>query len=83
MLRNEIVPVARGEELKSVDVANVPELLSIAEKVRDTGEPCVLKRDGEESAILSPVPPGPRRQRRTGVVTRNDPLWNMVGMASP
>jgi len=71
-----------ARELKSVDVANVPELLSIAEKVRETGEPCVLKHEGEDLAILSPVPLAPRRQRKTGIVTRNDPLWNIVGIAS-
>lgn len=63
-------------------MANLPELLSIAQNVRETGEPCVLTRDGEEIAILSPVPEAPRRQRKTGVVTRNDPLWNIVGMAN-
>ena len=42
----------------------------------------MLKRDGEEIAILSPVFPVPRRQRKTGTVARNDPLWNIVGMAS-
>lgn len=67
---------------KSVDVAHVPELLSIAEKVRETGESCILKRGRVEIAILSPVPAAPRKQRKTGVVTRNDPLWNIVGMAS-
>lgn len=70
------------KELKPLDVANVPELLSIAENVRETGEPCVLTRDGEEIAILSPVPEAPRRQRKTGIVTRNDSLWNIVGIAT-
>jgi len=68
--------------LKSLDVAHMAELLTVAERVRETGEPCVLKRDGEEIAILSPVPSAPRRQRKTGIVTRDDSLWNIVGMAT-
>ncbi len=71
-----------ARKLKAVDVANVPELLSIAEKVRESGEPCVLQRNGDQIAILSPVPVAPRRERKSGIVTRNDPLWNIVGMAS-
>ena len=67
--------------MKSVDVANVPELLTLAERVQQTGEPCVLKRGGEDIAILSPVPEAPRRQRKSGLVTRDDSLWNIVGMA--
>lgn len=44
-----------AKELKPVDVSRVPELLSIAEEVRASGVGRLLKRNGEELAILAPV----------------------------
>ena len=44
-----------AEVLKSIDVSNLPELLSLAEEVRTTREPRVLRRDAEELALLIPV----------------------------
>lgn len=70
-----------AKEPKSLDVAGVPELLRIAKQVRESGQPCVLKLNGEQIAILSPVPSVRRRERKSGIVTRNDSLWDIVGMA--
>lgn len=44
-----------AKELKPVDVSEVPELLRIAEDVRASGVGRLLKRNGEELAILAPV----------------------------
>jgi hypothetical protein len=44
-----------AKELKPVDVSKLPELLSIAEDVRASGVGRLLKRNGEELAILAPV----------------------------
>ena len=71
-----------AKERKPVDVSRVPELLRLAREVRDSGESRVLAHDDEELAILSPVPKEPRRTRKSGVVTRSDSLWDIVGMAS-
>ena len=58
-------------KLKRIDIGGVPELLSIAEEVRDTGEPRLLKRDSEDLAIVMPVKPAPRmRGRARRVKTR-------------
>ena len=65
---------------KPIDVGRVPELVAIAERVRASGEPCVLTRDGEELAILTAVSSAARRHRKSGVVSRSDSLWNIVGM---
>lgn len=51
-------------KLKRIDVSGVPALLNIAEEVRDTGEPRLLKRDGEDLAIVMPVKPVLRRRAR-------------------
>ena len=36
----------------------------------------------EELAILKPVKRTRRQRRRSGIVTHDDSLWNIVGMAS-
>jgi hypothetical protein len=49
-------------ELESIDISKVPELLRLAEEVRTTGEPRVLRRDREDIAVLMPiVQASPRR----------------------
>ncbi|MBI3942277.1 MAG: hypothetical protein HY326_04625 [Chloroflexi bacterium] len=72
------------EELNPVDISNMPELLRLAEEVRDTGEPRVLRRDSEDLAIMTPVKPTPTKPRksrsRRNVFTPDDPLWNIVGI---
>ena len=46
--------------VKSVEVSDVPELLRIAEEVQASGEPRVLRRRGEDLAVLSPLPSASR-----------------------
>lgn len=43
--------------LKPLDISHVPELLRIVEEVRATNEPRVLRRDGEDLAVLVPSSP--------------------------
>ena len=47
--------MARERALKPIDVSNVPELLRIAEEVRSTNEPRLLRRDHEDLAIVVPA----------------------------
>ncbi len=42
-------------ELIPIDVTDTPELLRLAEEVRRTGRPRVLRRADEDLAVLSPV----------------------------
>ncbi len=51
-------------KLKRIDVSGVPELLSIAEEVRKTREPRLLRRDSEDLAIVMPVKPAPRTRAK-------------------
>jgi hypothetical protein len=49
-------------EVQRVDITNLPDLLRLAEEVRSTGSPRVLKRGEEAVAMLTPVaatPPDP------------------------
>ena len=50
------------KELKPIDVSRLPDVLRIAEEVRDSREPRLLKRDGEDLAVI--VPAGKVRTRR-------------------
>lgn len=70
-----------AKDLKPIDVSDVPELLSIAQQVKETGQPCVLKHADEELAIITPVKQV-RRARKTGIITKDDALFNIVGMAA-
>lgn len=45
----------------SIDVSGVPELARLAEEVRASRRRRVLRRDGEEIAVLAPLPLGRRR----------------------
>jgi hypothetical protein len=49
-------------EIKHLDISNVPELLRIAEEVRITHQPRILRRDSEDLAILMPVTPSSQRR---------------------
>jgi hypothetical protein len=54
-----------AKELKAVDISDAPELLRLAEEVRASREPRLLRRNGEDLAVLTPLAhaPGPRRTR--------------------
>ena len=61
-----------AKELRRTDISNIPELLSIAEEVRRTNEPRVLKRDSEDVAILTPIKKTTDKRRRTRSKTKAD-----------
>jgi hypothetical protein len=69
-----------ARELRPLDVSDQPELRRVAEEVYATQEPRVLRRDNEDLAILRPA----RRARATRgkrALTKDDPLWALVGSA--
>jgi hypothetical protein len=69
-----------AEELVRIDVDDVPELRHLAEEVRETGEPRVLRRDGEDLAVLMPVKLPRRTSARVRSVTRDDALFRLIGI---
>lgn len=50
-----------AEHSKSIDISDVPEILRLAEEVRRAGEPRILQRDGEDLAMVVPLPPAGKR----------------------
>lgn len=61
------------KELTPIDVTDTPDLLRLAEEVRRSGQPQLLRRDGEDLAVLSPVgTPTKRHTRRAKRFTKAD-----------
>ena len=50
------------EAKRAVNISNIPDLLALAEEVRKTNEPRLLKRDDEDLAILMPLKPATKRR---------------------
>ena len=66
--------------VKDVDISKIPELVRIAEAVRDTNQPRRLTRGGEVLAILVPFPSRPsRRSRQKRLVADHDPFLAAAG----
>ncbi len=51
-----------AEQPKAIDISDVPDMLRLAEEVHRTGDPRVLRRDGEDLAMVVPMP-RPRKTR--------------------
>jgi hypothetical protein len=66
-------------EPEYLDIRDEPEILRLVEEVRKGNRPCVLTRADEQLAVITPLQPTRRRKRRTGIITRDDPLYKMVG----
>jgi hypothetical protein len=73
------------KEIKTTDVSDLPDLLTLAEEVESTGTPQLLTRGPRRLAVLTPVgaPPLAARRRRTRSTSPEDPLREIVGMADP
>ena len=53
-----------AQELIPLDVSDTPDLLRIAEEVRRSGKPRLLRRDGEDLAVIAPVTRPVKRTRK-------------------
>jgi hypothetical protein len=69
-----------AKEPKHIDISRIPELLSIAQEVRRTHEPRILKQESEELAMLSPILPKKRSQPTAKPVTSDDALFRLIGI---
>ncbi len=65
---------------QSINVSSVPELLRIAEEVRASGRPRLLRRDGEDLAMVVPAHPVRRSPSRAKAVTEDDALFRLIGI---
>lgn len=69
-----------AKEPKPIDISNVPEVLRIVEEVRMGSEPRVLRRDGEDVAILTPIRLRKRPPSKAAPVTTDDALFRLIGI---
>lgn len=69
------------KEAKYVDISNIPELLRLADEVRNSGDIHILEKDGEELVEVRPAKPAKKRRVPKGVLTEDDPLWKLFGSA--
>jgi hypothetical protein len=66
------------------EIQGASELLQLVEKLQETQESQVITHQGEDVAVLRPIKRASRvtrPRRKTGVITKDDSLWNIVGMA--
>lgn len=69
-----------AKEMRSIDISGVPDLVSIAEEVRTTGMPRILRRNGEVMAMVIPIMSGRKRKaRRTRVKADYDAFLSAAG----
>jgi hypothetical protein len=72
-----------AREVRHVDVSSIPELLRLVEEAQARDEPCVLRRGNEDIAVLLPVKQGAvKRAPRGRVLTREDPLFDLIGIGA-
>lgn len=69
-----------AKEPKRIDISAIPELLSIAEEVRRTNEPRILRQNSGDLAILAPIKPVAKRVAKGKPTSADDPLWKLVGI---
>jgi hypothetical protein len=67
------------KEPKPVDITSMPEVLRLAQEVARSGVPVMLMADGEELAALTPACKPKRRPGRAKPVTKDDPLFRLIG----
>lgn len=68
-----------ARELKRIDITHKLELLQIVEEAKSARQPLVLSRGSEDLAILRPVKRSTKRATAGRVLTREDPLFGLVG----
>lgn len=68
------------QEVEAMDISDRPELVRLAEEVRSSQRGRVLRRDGEDLAMLTPLEAPKKWSRKKGAFTREDPLFALIGI---
>jgi hypothetical protein len=63
--------LAMAEHLKPIDISDDPALLRLVDEVRAANGPRVLRRDGEDLAVVMPLP-HPMKRRRGRTLSKED-----------
>ena len=62
-----------------MNVTNIPDLLRIARQVEATNQPVVLRDDGHDLAVVTPVAPPKRRSGRAKAIGQHDSFAGLIG----
>lgn len=68
------------KQLKHIDITHKLELLQLVEQAQSAHQPLVLSKGSEDVAILHPVKRSTKRVTAGRVLTREDPLFSLVGI---
>jgi len=66
-------------EAVPTDVSDVPALARLAHEVAESGTRRLLTEHGAPLAVVSPVVPRKRRTPRPKPLSRDNPIWEIVG----
>ena len=69
-----------AKQLKTIEISHIPELVRMAEEVCASGESRVLRRRRKDLVVLRPLRSSKRVLPRGKPFTREDALWNIVGI---
>lgn len=73
-----MLPMARTP--KAIDIEDVPELVRIVEEVNYANEPTILRRHGEEMALIAPITAVAKRlSERPRTIVEHDALRRSAG----
>jgi hypothetical protein len=67
-------------EREPIEIDDNPELLRLVEELEASGGPCVLRRGGQDVAVVLPVVPEELAAARP--TTADSGLWKLVGIGS-
>lgn len=70
-----------AKDLKPIDITHTPEVLRLAEEVAKSGIARILRRGEQDVAELRPVQPTPKKTKQSQSTSKNDPLWDIIGIA--
>lgn len=62
-----------AKRMETIDITDKPDLVDVAEEVRTTGEPLVLRRGGEDLAVIRPVTKAAIRPPKSPAMRRLKP----------
>ncbi len=66
-------------EIVTTDISTAPDLARLAHDVASSGTRRVLTENGKALAVVTPIAPRRRRQPRPKPLTRDNPIWEIVG----
>lgn len=71
-----------AHERETFDISHNPDLMRLAEEVRRSRTPTVLRRDNEDVAVMMPVADGAKRKTKRSAIKRKSPEAMAIFLSS-